>query len=159
MPDSATPDTTPEKEAEPMSTNDPQAPSDITTSAGTCPGARPKSKVRLVPGEYLLDTSDSDSEIPQHDAAFTAAPDWDNLGTDLECCDMQEDQLTYRSIPLDRAVNLDEVLPLTSTPYQSPSNENDRRRRISALRRPLPAERDQSESRFISKLNPFRKRN
>ena len=140
MPDSASPDTTPENKA----------------ATVLCTGARPK--VRLDPSEYLSYTSDSDVEAAPD---LNKAMDWDNYGTALECDVVCEDPPSYRlSIPLDQAVNLDCVLPLTSTPVPSLLHPDRRlRSRVSAPRRPLPGEVERKEASFLSRLNPFRKRN
>ena len=86
----------------------------------------------------------------------------DNYGTDLECNVVCEEPPLYRlSIPLDQDVNLDAVLPLTSTPVQyrfQPKSEPRTRPRISAPRRKLPEEREKEELSFLSRLNPFRKK-
>ena len=139
VPDSATPDTTPEKD-------------DGLFPAG---GARPK--IRLEASQYLSSSSDSPDQVdpgPSLDDAL----DWDNYGADLECSVQCEDSPFSRpSIPLDQAINLDCVLPLTSTHFELPPNRP-RRSRVSALRRLLPGEVDRKEVSFLSRLNPFRKR-
>ena len=140
-PDSATPVTTPEAQED--------AGPKVQYSTGTRP------KVRINPTDYLSYTSDSeDDNIPDHDRAF----DWDNFGTDLECNVICEEPPSYRlAIPLDQAINLDYVLPLTSTPASS-SQEARGTSRISAPRRQLPLEVDRREASYLSRLNPFRKR-
>ena len=144
IPDSATPETSPEKE-------------DILQQFPTIlVGTKPK--IRLHTTEYLSDTSDDnvDSNI-NLDEALHVTPDWDNFGTDLECSVAQDTPASYRSVPLDQVVNLDHILPLTSTPVPTPSPGR-LRSRISAMRRQLPMEYDKKESSFLSRLNPFRKR-
>ena len=110
--------------------------------------------MRLDPSEYLSSSSDSEDVIVAPDDAI---PDWDNYGTDLECSVAKDDPIAYRSIPLDQAINLDLVLPLTSTPVPAPGSAW--APRVSALRRQLPCELDKKESSFLSRLNPFRKKN
>ena len=146
-PDSATPETTPETQE---STPGQDAGPRVQYPTGTRP------KVRINPTDYLSYTSDSeDSDVPDHDRAFT----WDNFGTDLECNVICEDPPSYiLAIPLDQAINLDCVLPLTSTPASS-SQEARSTSRISAPRRQLPLEVDRREASYLSRLNPFRKRN
>jgi hypothetical protein len=146
IPDSATPDTTPEKE-----TDQPQLLS--------ATGARPK--VRLATSQYLSSSSDSDTET-HHVPSLNDALDWDNYGTDLECSVLCEDPPSRMlAIPLDQAINLDSVLPLTSTPVASPLDRARRcheRSRVSAPRRQLPEEVDRKEASFLAQLNPFRKK-
>ena len=111
-------------------------------------------KVRLDPSEYLSSTSDSDDASNVLDDNYG----WDNYGTDLECS-VAEGPTSYRSVPLDKAVNLDLVLPLRSTPISSRTPcSSSRGPRVSAPRRPLPCEQDKKELSFLSRLNPFRKR-
>jgi hypothetical protein len=142
IPDSATPDTTPEKDSAPE-----ELPATVT-------GTRPK--VRLDPSEYLSCTSDSDDASNVLDDALHTTPEWDNYGTDLECS-VGEIPISYRSVPLDQAVNL--ILPLTSTPIPSTTpGSSSRGPRVSAPRRQLPYEQDRKESSFLSRLNPFRKK-
>ena len=105
IPDSATPDTSPDKE-----TDQPH----LLSATGTRP------KVRLATSQYLSSTSDSDIET-HHVPSLNDALDWDNYGTDLECSVLCEGPPSRMlAIPLDQAVNLDSVLPLTSTPVASP---------------------------------------
>lgn len=140
IPDSATPDTTPEKENEQI----------LTFAIGT------RSKIRLDPSQYLSSTSDSDAES-HHTPGLNDALDWDNYGTALECDDHP---LTHRpEISLDQVSNLDSILPLTSTPAPASSPlSRARKTRVSAPRRLLPEEIDRKETTFLSKLNPFRKK-
>ena len=124
IPDSATPDTTPEKE-----TDQPH----LLSATGTRP------KFRLETTQYLSSTSDSDTKTHQA-PGLNDALDWDNCGTALECSVQCEDAPSYRlAIPLDQAVTLDTVLPLTYTPVVSPLDRA-RRSRVSASRRKLSEE-------------------
>ena len=146
-----TPETTPEKEIQ-SEGQEPGKEAELQEQLRT--GTRPK--VRLNITEYLSQTSDSeDNTNTDHDKAF----DWDNFGTDLECNVICEEPPSYRlSIPLDQAINLDYVLPLTSTPVPVLSPQERSRNRVSAPRRQLPLEVDKREASFLSRLNPFRKR-
>ena len=105
-------------------------------------------------GEYFTDTTDSDENDSNRHLNDAVSMEWDALGTDLE-----EDSSSYHPIQLDRAVNLNSVLPLTSTPnYRQETPHTARRQRISMPRRPLPLEMEVNEGNFLSRLNPFKKK-
>ena len=119
--------------------------------------------LRLEPGDYLESSEEnSDSPVPVLDKSFTGSPEWDSYGTHLERPLLYDQPLEYIT-QLDRPANLSLVLPLTSTPIPHS------RPRVSHQRRLLPLEADpvddaddlsddQHPPRFLSKLNPFRKR-
>ena len=134
------------------------APDSVTpdTSPEILLGARPKTVIRIGPSDFLDSSEDTeDYDVNKLDrAAIGSSLEWDACGTDLET-PLARDHTAhnlYEPIPLDRAVNLDEVLPITSTPIPR------RKPRISAPRRTLPIEKEGNRPRFISKLNPFRKK-
>jgi hypothetical protein len=124
IPESATPDTSPDQVL----------------------GARPKAPVRFT--TCLYDDSSDDDENLLNNAALETSLDWDAYGTELEASPERA------PIDLDRVANLDEILPLTSTPLPS----EQRRQRVSAPRRLLPREHDGGKPGFIARLNPFRKK-
>ena len=124
IPESATPDTSPDQVL----------------------GARPKAPVRFT--TCLYDDSSDDDENLLNNAALETSLDWDAYGTELEASPERA------PIDLDRVANLDEILPLTSTPIPS----EQRRQRVSAPRQLLPREHDGGKPGFIARLNPFRKK-
>ena len=134
-------------------------------------GTRPKQPIRFGVADFLSDSSDSDpteAADKNHDPSRDS-PEWDPYGTSLHSpTDLLDVAVNYgHSFPilpcpisseevlLDRAANLNVVLPLTSTPHSSPP----RKKRISHLRRSLPLESPRnSQPLFLKRLNPFKKK-
>ena len=145
-------------------------PGSLTPTPETTPEKdSPSYGIRLGPADYLQsDTSDEASSVAVLDKSFTASPEWDAYGTELES-PLGYNQPSQHVSRLDRAADLSLVLPLTSTPIPTlrPRPTVQRRPRVSALRRSLPIESEKNEDddneedgrpKFLSKLNPFKKK-
>ena len=142
-------------------------PGSLTPTPDTTPEKEdgPREPIRFGLDDYL-DSSNEESPVPILDKSFTGSPEWDSYGTHLER-PLLFDQPPRRITNLDRPVDMSLVLPLTSTPIPHS------RPRVSGQRKLLPLEvkdraddagnrtdedDDQHPPKFLSKLNPFRKK-
>ena len=129
--------------------------------------------IRLGTDDYLDLTSEEESSVNILNKSFTGSPEWDAYGTHLER-PLPSLQPLSSITHLDRRTDLSLVLPLTSTPILN------HRPRVSACRRSLPLELEEatgedtnneengtkleehatedSKPPFLTRLNPFRKR-
>ena len=154
-----------------------EVPASLTPTPETSPdqelakptGTRPKLSVRFGPADY---DGSSESDLDDSPYSFLRRCSY---AKDLDSSDQIQDPyenlpldtavnygrhaltVTIGNIPLDRAVNLDNVLPISSTP--KPDDQPEKRSRISNLRRLLPLESPrETRPAFLNMLNPFKKK-
>ena len=127
LPESATPDTSPEKSNQ----------DHVTDSTGA------RSKIRFDAIQFLSSSSDNDEEPPDS-PGFNTAFDWDSYGTELEC-DLPVLPTHKPPVDLNQVANLDHVLPLTSTPLPVHQRQTSDKETYSASRSP-PTEKVDMEN-------------
>ena len=147
-------------------------------------GARSKTDVRLNYGGYLSTSSPDISPHRTVSKAETESMEWDALGTHFDTPPRHLQHPTSYSFDLDRPANLEFILPVSSLPELSTQPDREinldratnlqlrlpisstpnspRRPRVSHCRKSLPLETEasgkSSTPKFLSRLNPFRKK-
>ena len=137
-------------------------PDSLTPTPETTPEKDiPTANIRCGLDDYL--ESSNDEEVSILNKSFTASPEWDSYGTDLERPLLYDQHLGHVT-HLDRPVNLSLVLPLTSTPHPRPRVSRQRRllplEVAERLQEPVREDEDEAEHTpgFMSRLNPFKKK-